>query len=57
MNVKARLLFGLILVAFVCLGFYFWGFDFNERGDTATLCFLISAVFGFIGITCPLFDK
>lgn len=57
MNVKARLLVGLLFVIIVCVLFYLWGFDFNERGETATFCFLMSVAFGVTGIACPIFDK
>ena len=41
---------GFILPA-VC--FWLGGFDFNERGADAVLCFILCLIFGVVSSACP----
>jgi len=56
MNIKARSIVSVIVMAIVLGLFWLGGFGFDERGAEAVFCFISVTVFGLWGFACPLFD-
>ena len=57
MNIKARSIVSVIVMAIVLGLFWLGGFGFDERGAEAVFCFISVTVFGLWGFACPLFDE
>ena len=57
MNHKARALTAVVFALMVLITAWLAGFNFDERGETASMVFLLSSGFSALGYGCPLFDR
>lgn len=48
-----RIIFSIVNIILTLFLFWLGGFDFNERGEVAVICFLFSFAVGALSYTCP----